>query len=152
MKKVDIYTDGSCLNNPGKGGFGVVIISGDTRAEFSAGFQKTTNNRMELLGVIAALKSLNEAPCEITITTDSQYVVNGMTKWIYNWKKQNKLSQNSTKLANVDLWIALDKLANSHIIQWVWVKGHADHKENNRCDYLARTAANGTNLLIDSGY
>ena len=149
--KVTIYTDGSARGNPdGPGGYGAVIIYVDPRGikhvkEISEGFEKTTNNRMELMGVIAGLEALNR-PCEIDLYSDSQYVIKAFNDhWIDNWIKKGWKKSDGKPVLNVDLWQRLLAAANPHRICWHWVKGHAGHKENERCDELATNAAD--NLL-----
>ena len=147
LAKITIYTDGSSRGNPGRGGYGSVLISGNHRKEISDGFKFTTNNRMELLAVIAALECLKSNGHDVTIYSDSQYVVNSIEKgWLFNWVKKKKDFPNS------DLWLRYMKLHNLNNIKLEWVKGHADDKENNRCDYLATTAAKSNNLQEDKGY
>ncbi len=136
---VELYADGACSGNPGVGGFGAILKSGKKVREFSACEEMTTNNRMELLGVITALEALKK-PCRIRITTDSTYVVKGMTKWIDNWIKQNWKNSRKQEVLNRDLWERLLKAAGRHEIEWVWVRGHNGHMENERCDELARLA------------
>lgn len=151
MKKVDIYTDGACSGNPGKGGYGIVMLYNGHRKEISAGYLNTTNNRMELLAVIVSLELLKE-PCEVTLYSDSSYVVNSVTKkWVYGWQKSNWLRK-STPVPNSDLWQRLLPLLQKHRVAFVWVKGHADNVENQRCDFLATGAVNEPNLLVDEGY
>ncbi|QDP01076.1 ribonuclease HI [Thalassotalea sp. PS06] len=151
MKKVDIYTDGSCLGNPGPGGYGAILIYKEHRKELSQGYKRTTNNRMEMLATIVALESLKES-CAITLTTDSQYVRQGITQWIHNWLKNNWRTSSKQAVKNADLWKRLHQETQRHKIDWKWVKGHSGHPENERCDELARTAAEGKNLLEDVGY
>ncbi|MBT1065159.1 ribonuclease HI [Bowmanella sp. Y26] len=151
MKKVQIFTDGSCLGNPGPGGYGVVMRYGKHCKELSQGFTQTTNNRMEMLAAIAALRILKES-CEIDLTTDSQYLRQGIMQWINNWKKNGWRTSDKKPVKNVDLWQELDSLVSKHKIHWHWVKGHAGHPENERCDELARTAAQGQNLQPDNGF
>ncbi len=146
MKKVEIFSDGSCLGNPGRGGYGVILRYKGVEKELSHGFVKTTNNRMELMGAIVALQALKE-PCEVVLTTDSKYVIDGITKWIFNWKSKNWPSH----VVNKDLWIELERLNSSHKVTWVWVKGHEGHTENERCDLLARNAA-AQGIDNDVGY
>ena len=145
--KVTIYTDGSARGNPdGPGGYGAVIIYVDPRGikhvkEISEGFEKTTNNRMELMGVIAGLEALNR-PCEIDLYSDSQYVIKAFNDhWIDNWIKKNWKKSDGKPVLNIDLWQRLLAAAEPHRICWHWVKGHAGHKENERCDELATNAA-----------
>ncbi|AWB67835.1 ribonuclease HI [Saccharobesus litoralis] len=151
MKKVYLYTDGSCLGNPGPGGYGAVLRYGKHEKELSQGYQLTTNNRMELLAAIVGLESLTE-PCDVTLTTDSQYVKNGINQWIHGWKRKGWKTADKKPVKNVDLWKRLDEAANKHKVDWQWVKGHAGHAENERCDDLARDAASSSELLEDSGY
>lgn len=147
LKEVNVFTDGSCLKNPGPGGYGVVLESGEHRKELSNGYKHTTNNRMELLAVIAALSAL-KFKCRVTITTDSQYVKNGMTSWIFGWKKKGWRNSQGDPVKNEDLWRRLDELCQEHDISWAWVKSHNGHPQNERCDKLARTAASqAANLL-----
>lgn len=150
MKKVHIYTDGSCLGNPGPGGYGAVLVFNGHKKEISQGYKHTTNNRMEMLATVAALETLTES-CSVDLTTDSQYVKNGINQWIHNWRKNGWRTSNKKAVKNADLWKQLDALVNKHKVQWHWVKGHSGHPENERCDELARTAAEGNNLLDDPG-
>lgn len=144
-----IYTDGSSRGNPGPGGYGAILMWGDKRKEFSAGYRKTTNNRMELLGVITALENLTKKNIPLTIYTDSQYIVKAVQeRWLDKWVKTNFAGGKKNK----DLWMRFYNLAKDYQITFKWVKGHADNPLNNRCDVLATTAADGTNLLIDEGY
>ena len=141
MKRVEIFTDGACLGNPGAGGWGAILRYDEIEKEISGGEVNTTNNRMELTAVISALSALKE-PCNITLYTDSRYVMDGIENWIANWKKNGwKTANKKTAVKNVELWQKLDQLCTQHEIRWVWVKGHAGHKENERCDELARTEA-----------
>ncbi|MBO5038829.1 MAG: ribonuclease HI [Alphaproteobacteria bacterium] len=141
MKRIEIFTDGACSGNPGAGGWGVILRYKDLEKELSGGEAETTNNRMELRAVIEGLKALKE-PCNITLYTDSRYVMDGIEKWIYSWKKNGwKTANKKSAVKNVELWQELDELRNKHEIRFVWVKGHAGHQENERCDELARTAA-----------
>ncbi|MDR2039558.1 MAG: ribonuclease HI [Bacteroidales bacterium] len=145
---ITIYTDGSSLGNPGPGGYGVVMLAGPHRKELSQGYQRTTNNRMELLAVIVALEALKFPKSQVTIHTDSQYVVNSVEKrWVFDWEKKRFAGKK-----NSDLWIRFLKIYHSHHVRFVWVKGHAGNKENERCDYLAVTAAQSKDLLEDTGY
>ena len=151
MKKLDIYTDGACSGNPGAGGYGVVMLYKGARKELSQGYKVTTNNRMEMLAVIKALEALKE-PCEVTLYSDSKYVVDSITKgWVYGWKKRGWVKSDKKKALNVDLWERILPLLEKHKVEFVWVKGHADNVENERCDELATTAADGTNLIVDEG-
>ncbi|NMP32495.1 ribonuclease HI [Thalassotalea sp. M1531] len=151
QKHVKIYTDGSCLGNPGPGGYGALLVYKQHNKELSQGYTETTNNRMELLAPIKALESLNE-PCKVTITTDSQYVRQGITNWIHNWIKNNWRTASKQPVKNVDLWKLLYQEVQRHEIDWQWVKGHSGHPENERVDDLARIAASGKNLVEDKGF
>lgn len=140
MKHIDIFTDGACSGNPGPGGWGAILRYNGHEKELSGGEKQTTNNRMEMLAVIEALKALKE-PCEITLTSDSQYVCNAISKgWAKKWKKNNWIKSNKTKAKNSELWDKLLSLLDTHKVTVVWVKGHAGHPENERCDALARNA------------
>ncbi len=150
-KKVVLYTDGSCLGNPGPGGYGTVMIYKEHRKELAEGYKLTTNNRMELLAAIKGLELLKE-PCDVELTTDSQYVRQGITQWINGWKRKGWVTSNKTPVKNVDLWKRLDEQVQIHDVNWHWVKGHSGHPENERCDDLAREAAGGSNLQEDVGY
>lgn len=149
-QSVHIFTDGSCLGNPGPGGYGAILIYGKHRKEISAGFRLTTNNRMELLATIEALKLLNK-PCEVELTTDSQYVKNGINQWIHNWRRNGWRTKDKKPVKNADLWQILDEVIQQHTVNWHWVKGHSGHPENERCDDLARSAAESP-TLEDTGY
>ena len=133
---VTIYTDGACKGNPGPGGWGALLISGQHEKELCGGEALTTNNRMELLAVIRALESLKQA-CHIALYTDSKYVQQGISEWIHNWKKRGWTTASKAPVKNKDLWQMLDSLVQAHTIEWHWVKGHAGHKENERADVLA---------------
>jgi ribonuclease HI len=139
MKNVKIYTDGACSGNPGPGGWGALLVYGAKRRELSGGTPNTTNNRMELTAAIKALDALTEA-CGVEVTTDSKYVQNGITKWIAGWKRNGWKTSDKKPVKNQDLWMALDAHAQKHDISWNWVKGHAEHPENERCDALAVAA------------
>jgi ribonuclease HI len=144
-----IYTDGSSRGNPGPGGYGVVMIWGDNKKELSAGYRLTTNNRMELMAVIAALQSLTRKNIPLTIYTDSQYLVNSIEKkWLDGWIKTGFKGGKKNK----DLWMKYYQLSKQFTIRLRWVKGHAENAFNNRCDELATKAADGKHLLIDEGY
>ena len=137
MIRVEIFTDGACSGNPGPGGWGAVLIYGSFRKELSGACADTTNNRMELTGVITGLSALKE-PCEVTLTTDSKYVVDSITKgWVYGWQKKGWIKSDKKPALNVDLWKQLLPLLEKHKVNFVWVKGHAGHPENERCDQLA---------------
>ncbi len=133
---VDIYTDGACKGNPGPGGWGALLRFGDKEKELYGGEKLTTNNRMELLAVIRALEALNRS-CRARVHTDSQYVQKGISEWIHNWKLRGWRTADKKPVKNVDLWRQLDTLAGQHQLQWVWVKGHAGHADNERADQLA---------------
>ena len=151
-KPITIYTDGACSGNPGPGGYGVVLIYHKHRKELSGGFRWTTNNRMELMALIAALQALKE-PCRVTIHTDSKYLMNAFEKkWIINWKRNGWKTSAKEPVQNQDLWQLLDQLLATHPYTFHWIKGHADDKENNRCDELAVVATRLTSLPPDSGY
>ncbi|PXA74501.1 MULTISPECIES: ribonuclease HI [Vibrio] len=139
-KQVEIFTDGSCLGNPGPGGYGVVLRYKQTEKTLSKGYRLTTNNRMEMLAAVIALQSLKE-PCNVILTTDSQYVRQGITQWIHNWKQRGWKTADKKPVKNADLWQALEKETARHKVDWRWVKGHAGHRENEMCDQLARSAA-----------
>lgn len=148
-QQVVIYTDGSSRGNPGPGGFGAVLLWGQHQKEISGGYRRTTNNRMELMAVIAALKSLKKSALNILIYSDSQYVVNAVEKgWLKKWISTSFRGGKK----NQDLWQEYYQLASKHHINFKWVKGHADNIYNNRCDILATTAADGSNLLTDTAY
>lgn len=148
--KVEIFTDGSCLGNPGPGGYGALLRYKGHEKALSEGFFLTTNNRMELLAAIVALETLKR-PCDIVLTTDSQYVRQGITQWIHNWKRRGWRKADKSPVVNVDLWQRLDTAITRHQIDWQWVKGHAGHPENERCDELARAAAESPSQ-DDTGY
>ncbi len=151
MKQIQLFTDGSCLGNPGPGGYGAVLIYNQHRKELSQGYKLTTNNRMELMACIAGLESLSE-PCVIDLTTDSQYVKQGINQWINNWQKNGWRTASKKPVKNADLWKALHEATQRHDIRWHWVKGHSGHTENERCDDLARQAAESSTLIADTGY
>ncbi len=136
MKRVVIHSDGACLGNPGPGGWAALLEYGTTERELVGGELATTNNRMEMQAALAALRALKE-PCEIEFHTDSEYLRNGITKWIHGWKATNW----KKKIKNRDLWLALDAAAARHRVDWRWVRGHAGHPKNERCDVLATTEA-----------
>lgn len=145
---ITIYTDGSSRGNPGPGGYGVVMLYGSLRKEISEGFRLTTNNRMELLSVIVGLETLKKEGSQVTIYSDSKYVVDAVEqKWVFGWEKKNYKDKK-----NPDLWIRFLRVFRKHQVKFVWVKGHHVNKENNRCDELAVAAALGNDLKIDSGY
>ena len=145
---IELFTDGSSRGNPGPGGYGVVLKSGSHRKEMSAGYRMTTNNRMELLAVITGLEALKRPGSDVTVYSDSSYVCDAVNKgWVFGWEK--KLF---AKKKNPDLWIRFLKIYRIHKVKFVWIKGHAGHPENERCDELAVEAALGQNLIDDSGY
>jgi ribonuclease HI len=146
---ITIYTDGAARGNPGPGGYGVLLMSGVHRKELSQGYQHTTNNRMELMAVIAGIKAMKKEGMNITVYSDSQYVVKAVEQgWLNNWIKTNFKGGKK----NPDLWKEYYQLAQKHQIKFIWVKGHASNPFNNRCDELATAAADGKNLLVDTGY
>ena len=151
QKTVEIYTDGSCLGNPGPGGYGIFMIYNGHEKEMSQGYKLTTNNRMEMLAAIVALESLTRE-CDVNLTTDSQYVKQGIESWITNWKKRGWLTSAKKPVKNVDLWKRLDKACSEHNVTWKWVKGHSGNKYNEIVDDLARDAAGSRDLLEDVGY
>lgn len=151
-KRVVVYTDGACLGNPGPGGYACLLIYNAVRKELAAGFRLTTNNRMELLAAIAALRALKE-PCRVILHTDSRYLVDGIERgWARKWKEKGWKRAGKKKAENADLWAQLLDLCDYHEVTLVWVEGHAGNKENERCDMLARRAAQGDRLAIDHGY
>jgi ribonuclease HI len=135
-KTVEAFTDGACSGNPGPGGWGVVLRYGKHEKELSGGETETTNQRMELTAAIEALRAIKR-PCRVTIYSDSKYVVQGMTEWIHNWKRNGWKNASKKPVANAELWQELDRLAAKHRVAWRWVKGHAGHPENERADELA---------------
>jgi ribonuclease HI len=149
MEKIFLYTDGASRGNPGPGGYGCILISGPHRKELSQGYRLTTNNRMELLAVIAGLEAIKKNTLPVTVFSDSQYVVNSVEKgWLKNWIKTDFKGGKKNK----DLWTHYFVLAQKFTIRFEWVKGHSTNPYNNRCDELATAAADGNNLLIDEGY
>lgn len=141
MKKIILITDGSCLKNPGgPGGWACILRFNEHKRELSGGEPESTNNRMELTAAIRGLEALKER-CQVEIITDSQYVKNGITKWINGWKRNGWVTKEKTPVVNRDLWERLDTLVSQHQTTWVWTKGHASHDDNNRCDELAQQAA-----------
>lgn len=139
MKKVEIFTDGGCKGNPGPGGYGCILKQNDRIKEIKGGNPQTTNNIMEMTAAIVALKQLRE-PCEVRLTTDSQYVVKGMTEWMKGWIRNGWKTASRQPVKNQALWQELDELSRPHIIKWIWVKGHNGHPQNERCDQLANEA------------
>jgi len=140
VKKVEIFTDGACKGNPGPGGWGVVLRMGQHEKELCGSDPSTTNNRMELTAVIRALGALKE-PCHVPLHTDSRYVIDGITKWIHGWRKNGWKTAAKKPVLNADLWQDLYEAARPHRIEWIWVKGHDGHPENERADRLASDAA-----------
>jgi ribonuclease HI len=140
MKQVEIHTDGACLGNPGPGGWGALLRHGSTERELAGGEPDTTNNRMELMGAIAALEAL-KSPCEVVLHTDSQYVKKGITEWLPNWVRRGWKTAGGEPVKNRDLWERLSAASARHQVEWKWVRGHSGHIENERVDVLARTAA-----------
>lgn len=147
-----MYTDGACSGNPGPGGYGVILKYRDKRKELSGGFRKTTNNRMELLAIISGLKELKDA-CRVTLYTDSQYIVNALTRgWVYRWRNSGWMRNKREKAQNADLWEELLKLLDYHQVEIKWVRGHAGNSENERADVLATRALRQPNLPPDEVY
>ena len=134
---VELFTDGACSGNPGPGGWAAILRMGERERELSGGEPATTNNRMELMGVISGLEALKR-PCTVTINTDSKYVLDGASKWIHGWKKNGWRTADKKPVKNVELWQRLDAAQKPHKLRWVWVKGHSGHVENERADELAR--------------
>lgn len=148
MAEITIYTDGAAKGNPGNGGYGAVLLSGNHRKELSEGFRNTTNNRMELLSVIVALEQIKKSPSLVKIYSDSKYVVDSVEKgWVFNWEKKGFV-----KKKNIDLWKRFLKIYRKHHVKFIWVKGHAGNELNERCDQLAVQAAEGASLSIDEGF
>jgi len=148
MTKISIYTDGSALGNPGPGGYGIVMKSGKHRKEISQGYKLTTNNRMELMAVIVALETIKQPGADVAVYSDSKYVVDAIEKgWVFSWVKKGFKNKK-----NPDLWRRFLKIYPNHQVKFIWVKGHAGDPLNERCDQLAVEAANGSDLLEDSGY
>ena len=140
MKIVKIITDGACIGNPGPGGWACILRFGDNNKELFGSQAHTTNNRMELYAAVEGLRALKE-PCQVELTTDSQYLKNGITSWIKNWKRNGWRTASKKPVLNQDLWRQLDELAGNYDITWKWTKGHSNHADNNRCDELATQAA-----------
>ncbi|HEX5430927.1 MAG TPA: ribonuclease HI [Bryobacteraceae bacterium] len=140
MKQVQLITDGACIGNPGPGGWACILRYGNHRREMYGSEPATTNNRMELTAAIEGLRALRE-PCEVEVVTDSEYLKNGITKWIHGWKQNGWKTKSKSPVVNQDLWNELDRLVAKHKVRWTWTKGHASHDDNNRCDELATRAA-----------
>jgi ribonuclease HI len=152
LKHVTIYTDGACLGNPGPGGYGAVLIYKGHRKEFSGGFRLTTNNRMEILAAVAALEALQQK-CDVTLYSDSQYLVNAMQQgWAMRWRAHGWRRNKTGMALNPDLWARLLACAENHRVEFRWLRGHAGNPENERCDQLAMAATEGKNLATDLGY
>ena len=137
--RVEIFSDGACSGNPGVGGWGTILRSGGTEKELSGAEWETTNNRMEMTGAIRGLEALKR-PCDVVVTTDSQYLVKGMTEWLSGWIRKGWVNSKKEPVLNRDLWERLLELSKTHRIQWAWIRGHNGHPENERCDALARGA------------
>lgn len=151
-KQVEIFTDGACRRNPGPGGYGVVLLHESRRRELSGGFRLTTNNRMEILAAIVGLEALKE-PCRVRLYSDSQYLVNAIEKgWAARWRAAGWKRNSREKAVNPDLWERLLELCRVHQVDFLWVRGHAGHPENERCDQLATAAADAPDLGVDDGY
>ncbi len=152
LKTVELFTDGACSGNPGKGGYGAILRYKGKSKEFSEGFRRTTNNRMEILAVIVGLEALNE-PCNVSVFSDSKYVVDAINQgWVYKWEAKGWMRTPKEPALNVDLWERLLVLLEEHNVEFNWVKGHNGHPENERCDHLAVTAAAGEQLSEDEEY
>jgi ribonuclease HI len=149
LKHVQLVTDGACKGNPGKGGWACILRFGEHKREVFGSSPHTTNNRMELAAAIEGLKRLKER-CSVEIITDSEYLKNGMMKWIQGWKRNGWKTSEKKPVVNQDLWMQLDELVSRHEIHWTWTKGHAAHEDNNRCDELASRAAS-EQLVSDPG-
>ena len=140
MKSVKLVTDGSCIGNPGPGGWAAILRYGKHSRKLSGGESRTTNNRMEMTAVLKGLQALRE-PCAVTLEIDSEYVKNGVTRWMRKWKQNGWMTAEKQPVKNQDLWQELEAALERHQVRWVWVKGHANHQDNNRCDKLAKAAA-----------
>lgn len=151
MKHVTIYTDGACIGNPGPGGYAAVLLYGDKRKEIAGGYRNTTNNRMELMAVIQALEALKE-PCQVTLYSDSEYLVNSINRgWARRWQANGWKRNKKAYAQNIDLWERLLALLQKHEVTFKWTRGHAGTQENERCDYLANQAAQRPDLPKDPG-
>ena len=152
MKNAEIYTDGACSGNPGKGGYGIILDYNGKTKEISQGFVLTTNNRMEIMAAVVALEALKE-PCNVTLFSDSKYLVDSVNQgWILKWQKNNWMRTRNEKAKNIDLFTRLLNQLKIHKVEFVWVKGHAGHPQNERCDVLATSSINSNNLAIDEGF
>lgn len=152
MKKIELFTDGACSGNPGKGGYGVILNYNGKTKEISQGFNMTTNNRMEILAAVVGLEALKE-PCEVDLYSDSKYLVDSINQgWIEKWKSNNWMRTNKEKAKNIDLFTRLLTQLSIHKVNFIWVKGHAGHLENERCDFLATSAINSENLIDDENF
>jgi len=152
MKKIQIYTDGACSGNPGPGGYGTILKHGETIKELSQGYKRTTNNRMEMMAVIAAIESLTET-CDLNIYSDSKYIVDAVNQgWAKKWRSKGWMRNKKDKALNPDLWGRLLDLLDKHVYKISWVKGHAGHFENERCDELAVEACSSPNRVADKGF
>jgi len=152
MKQVNIYTDGGARGNPGPGGYGAILVMGEHRKELNAAYDHTTNNRMELMAAISALETLTQ-PCEVNLYSDSKYLVDAINQnWLLGWKKRGWKKSDKKPVLNRDLWERLDAAKSPHQMTWHWVKGHAGHAENERCDDLVHEAIDAGKLLPDEGY
>jgi ribonuclease HI len=140
MKSVQLITDGACIGNPGRGGWAAILRYGEHKKELFGSSPQTTNNRMELTAAVEGLRALKE-PCEVEVTTDSEYLKNGISKWITKWKRNGWMTSEKKPVLNQDLWKDLDELVSRHKVTWTWTRGHASHADNNRCDELATRAA-----------
>ncbi|NOT54069.1 MAG: ribonuclease HI [Deltaproteobacteria bacterium] len=152
MKSITIYTDGACLGNPGPGGYGVVLMYGESRKELSGGYRRTTNNRMELMAAIRGLAALKE-PCQVRLISDSSYLVNAIEKgWARRWRTNGWRRQDKKPAENRDLWETILDLCDTHQVRFEWIRGHTGHPENERCDRLAVLAAKSPELPVDTEY
>ena len=145
--QVELFTDGACRGNPGPGGWGALLRLGGTEKELFGGEPETTNNRMELMAAIRGLESLKR-PCRVRLTTDSQYVMKGITEWMDNWKRRGWKTAAKKPVKNVDLWQRLDKALQPHEVEWHWVRGHTGHAENERADELANRGIDELNTAV----
>ncbi len=152
MKKIYLYTDGACSGNPGRGGYCAILKYNENEKVLSRGFRLTTNNRMELMAAIVGLEALNQ-PCEVELCSDSKYLIDAVTKgWVYSWKKKGWKKYDGKPALNADLWERLLKQLSIHRVSFVWIKGHAGHPENERCDRMAVAAYSGEGLAEDENY